>query len=333
MKKVRILTLDGGGIRGIIPAVILNYIEKRIQEKTENPNAKISDYFDMIAGTSTGGILSVLLSLPAENDKKNGRYFAKEAIELYKTHGKEIFKKKRITKVFGALYTAKGLDNILKEKMGDIKLSESRKNCLITAYDISNREAVFFSSTDAVDSKDDDYYMREIARATSAAPTYFTPAKVQSLSGRTDYLIDGGVFANDPTMSALVEARKNKFSNIENPNFKEMYVVSIGTGKDTKRYTYEKAKKWGIAQWAVPILKILMSSSAEVVSYQVRKLFESLNCSDSYERLEPDLCKASNEMDDVSDKNIFNLENAGLIFVKKNKELLNKIADELIKNE
>jgi patatin-like phospholipase/acyl hydrolase len=95
MKKVRILTLDGGGIRGIIPAVILNHIEKQLQVKTANPNAMLADYFDMIAGTSTGGILTTLLLLPAnEGDTKKGRYFASEAIDLYKKHGKSIFKKK-----------------------------------------------------------------------------------------------------------------------------------------------------------------------------------------------------------------------------------------------
>ena len=333
MKKVRILTIDGGGIRGIIPAVILSYIEEQLQKKTNNPNATLADYFDMIAGTSTGGILTTLYLLPAvDNDDKNSRYFAKEAVEFYKKYGKTIFKKKGLIKIIGAAYTEKGLEDSLKEKVGEVKLSEVRKPCLITAYDISSRDAIFFTSPEAKKSSQKDYYMRDIARATSAAPTYFIPAKISSLAGKTSYLVDGGVFANDPAMSAIVEARKNNFPNCNFPNFEDMYVVSVGTGKVKKKYEYDKVIKWGLLKWVAPIIDIIMSSSAEVISYQVTKLFEAVKSSSSYVRIEPDLEMANSDMDDVSDKNIFNLENAGLTYINKNEELLNKIIDELINN-
>ena len=334
MKKVRILTIDGGGIRGIIPAVILNYIEEQLQEKTNNPNATLADYFDMIAGTSTGGILTTFYILPADaGDTKNSRYFAKEAIELYKTYGKAIFKKGQASKVLRPAYSVDGLEDVLKDKFGDTKLSEVRKPCLITAYDISNRNAVFFTSPEAKLSPQKNYYMRDIARATSAAPTYFQPAKIESLAGKTSYLIDGGIFANDPTMSTVVEARKNKFPHGANPNFEDMYVVSIGTGKVAEKYEYDKVKKWGLLQWIKPVIDMMMSSSAEVVNYQVRKLFEAIHCSSCYVRIEPDLGMASPDMDNVSAKNISNLVNAGLTFVDKNETWLNTIIDELIKND
>ena len=341
MKKVRILTIDGGGIRGIIPAVILNHVEKQLQVKTNNPNAVIADYFDMIAGTSTGGILTTLFLLPAtEGDTKTGRYFASEAIDLYKKHGKAIFTKKLplggLGKVFGAIYTETGIEKILKEKIGDVKLSEVRKPCLITAYDISSRQAVFFTNPVQEGQENKNFLMRDIARSTSAAPTYFPPAKIFSLSKKVAYLIDGGIFANDPTMSTLVEARKNTF-NINNnpefvPDFKDMYVVSVGTGKVLKNYEYDKVKKWGLISWVAPIIDMMMSSSAEVVSYQVKKLFEAINCPLSYVRIEPDLYDANTDMDDASDKNIEKLEKAGLEYVKKHEKELDGIVDELIKN-
>ena len=77
-------------------------------------------------------------------------------------------------------------------------------------------------------------------------------------------------------MSTLVEARKNTFPNHKHPDFKEMYVVSVGTGKVLKNYDYEKVKKWGLLQWVAPIIDMMMSSSAEVVSYQVKKAFVKL---------------------------------------------------------
>ena len=331
-KKVRILTLDGGGIRGIIPAVILSYLEEQLQKKTNNPHATLADYFDMIAGTSTGGILTAFYLLPATaGDEKNSRYFAKEAIDFYKKHGKTIFDKAK-PKLLGAIYSEKGIEEVLKEKIGDVKLSEARKPCLITAYDISSRNAVFFTSPEAKNSTQKDYYLRDIARATSAAPTYFQPAKINSLSGKIAYLVDGGIFANDPTMSTLVEARKNTFPNCVHPNFEDMYVVSLGTGKVVKKYDYDKVKKWGLLQWIAPLVDMMMSSSAEVVNYQVQKLFEAINCPSCFVRIEPDLGMASHEMDDASAKNISNLENAGRHYVDKNEKLLNSIVDELIRN-
>jgi len=336
-KKVRILSIDGGGIKGLLPAVILADIERRIQKKTGNEQAKLVNYFDMIAGTSTGGILTCFYLTPSLTDRGSCRYFAREAIALYKEHGEKIFKlrmkPKILSKIIGSTYSEAGLENILTEKLSDIKLSDLRKACLITSYDISRREAVLFTSPVDMENPDKDYLLKDIARSTSAAPTYFEPAKINSVGKTTAYLIDGGMYANDPTMCAIVEARKNSsFSNCPHPKFKDMYVVSVGTGKVKKEYKYDKLRKSGLIEWIEPVIDIMMSSSAEVVSYQTRKLFEAVDCPSSYVRLDPDLCKANSEMDDVSAKNIVNLEDAGLTFVKNNAAELDAIADTLIEN-
>ena len=111
-----------------------------------------------------------------------------------------------------------------------------------------------------------------------------------------------------------------------------MYVVSVGTGKVVKKYEYDKVKKWGLLQWIKPVIDMMMSSSVEVINYQVKKLFEAIKCPTCYVRMEPDLGKASPDMDNVSNRNISNLINAGLAFIDKNEKLLNEIVDELIKN-
>ncbi|MCL2132577.1 MAG: patatin-like phospholipase family protein [Lentimicrobiaceae bacterium] len=344
--RVRILSIDGGGIRGLIPAVILADIERRIQEKTGNEQAKLTDYFDMIAGTSTGGILACFYLMPSLSDKGSCRYFAREAISLYKEHGEKIFKLKKkpkiLSKMVGAAYSETGLETILTEKLSDVKLSDVKKACLITSYDIVKRGAVLFTAP--VREKGKDYFLKDIARSTSAAPTYFEPAKINSIGGDTvHYLIDGGMYANDPTMCALVEARKHTFPNCQRPKFKDMYVVSVGTGEVKKEYDSNKVKKWGLISWIEPVIDIMMSSSAEVVSYQVDKIFDAVDCPENYVRLmpnlreplhslKPDLCDAKPEMDDVSPKNIIELEKAGMTFVNNNNELLDKIVAELIKN-
>ncbi|MDR1346251.1 MAG: patatin-like phospholipase family protein [Bacteroidales bacterium] len=334
---IRILTIDGGGIRGIIPAVILDYMEKELQRKSGNSAACLADYFDLIAGTSTGGILACFYLLPGSaGEGMKSKYPASEAINLYANHGKDIFKPKTnklfwgISNLFSEKYTEKNLEKILTDVMGDVRLSETRKNALVTAYDITSRKAVLFSTPVAKQYTHRDYFLRDVARATSAAPTYFKLATVHSIGGAAAYLIDGAMFAADPTLCALVEANKSTFPTCRQPDISDMYIVSIGTGKVIKQYDYQKAQKWGIIQWAVPVLNILMSASSEVGSYQVQQLFSVAGCASNYVRLEPGLNKAAPDMDDASQNNIEKLKDAGLYYISENVEMLDKIVDTIV---
>ena len=330
-KKVTLLSIDGGGIRGIIPAVILEYIENKLKEKSGNSEAVLQDYFDMIAGTSTGGILTCFYLHPS-------RFPAGEAVDLYANNGKKIFKPKipllnKALNIITAKYSTKGLELALNDTFGDSTLSQVNKCSLITAYDIVNRKSVFFTVPEAKRSPSKDFYLKDIAIATSAAPTYFKPAAIQSMDNKTHNLLDGAMFANNPSLCALVEARKTKFEKCEYPVIKDVYIVSIGSGKEDQALNPKKASNWGIASWAAPIVDILISASPEVVSYQLKQLFEVAGCSDCYLRLEPELLKANPAMDDVSNKNIKNLKEAGAYYVSKNAESLDKIVEFLIGNE
>ena len=145
IQKIKILSIDGGGIRGIIPAVILDYIEKGLQSRSGDPNATLADHFDLVAGTSTGGILACYYLLPPTPDHPcHSRYFASEAIDMYSRYGKAIFNRKFLR--FGIAkekYPAIGLEKVLKDCMGDVTLAQTRKNCIVTAYDVTDRKAVF----------------------------------------------------------------------------------------------------------------------------------------------------------------------------------------------
>jgi patatin-like phospholipase/acyl hydrolase len=94
-----ILSIDGGGIKGIIPGMVLVEIEERLKIRTGNPNAYIADYFDFFAGTSTGGILTCLLTCPSKDDPKKPRFSAKEALNLYIENGSKIFSNKGLKKI------------------------------------------------------------------------------------------------------------------------------------------------------------------------------------------------------------------------------------------
>lgn len=342
MARLRILSIDGGGIRGVIPGVILTYIEMELQ-KREGKDVRLADYFDLIAGTSTGGILTCAYLVPGDNNRP--KYTAEEAVNFYFERGGKIFDVSfwQALRTQGGLsdekYSAKELEKALNYYFGDITLSQLIKPCMITAYDILNRRAMFFNSADAK-SPTKDFYIKHVCRATSAAPTYFEVAKVPSLYGTTYPLVDGGMFANNPAMCAYSEARTMDFgkhldkkSSPKHPQADDMFLLSIGTGGNPHKYDYEKAKDWGLVSWIKPIIDIMMSSNSETVDYHLKQLFDTTNAPDNYIRIEPDLYNASPNLDDASDDNLKNLREAGLQYIANNTEQLNKIVDKLIENK
>lgn len=342
-KKIRILSLDGGGIRGIITCVILKYIEEQLQ-KLDNPTAKIGDYFDLIAGTSTGGILASILLFPDSN--KKAKYSVQTALDLYSKQGETIFNVtfwQRLINPFGLFkekISQNSLEKQLKEVFGNLEIKDFIKPSLITSYDIFHRRAKFFTSHEA-HTDIENFYVRDVCRATSAAPTYFEPAQIKSIYGQEFTLIDGGVYANNPALCAYAEARKIEFSKVlnhpEKPDFpaiNDMIIISVGTGEVLKPYSFKQFENAGKVKWIQPLIDILLSANVETTDYHVKKMYETLGARNekNYHRLMPHLKNASPEMDDVSDKNIFELIQAGLAYIDQNREELNEIAKKLIKN-
>ncbi len=194
-----VLSIDGGGIRGVIPAVLLKHIEEKVGKR-------VADIFDLIVGTSTGGILAAGLTVP----KRDGtpKFSAEDMLALYADRGREIFDRsfwRGITSAGGALdeqYDHKPLEKILKEYLGDSTLKDCIVPIVLTSYDIEKRQPYFFKTRRAREKKDRNHYLRDAARATSAAPTYFEPTVTASLASKSTrrVLIDGGVFVNNPGM-------------------------------------------------------------------------------------------------------------------------------------
>ncbi|HEX9981598.1 MAG TPA: patatin-like phospholipase family protein [Flavobacterium sp.] len=343
-KKIRILSLDGGGIRGIITCVILKYIEEQLQ-KIDSPNAKLGDYFDLVAGSSTGGLLASILLFPDKN--KKALFSVQEALDLYSTKGENIFNVSfwdhavNLFGLFSEKISCRNLEKQLESVFGKLELKDLTRPSLITSYDIGARRAKFFTSHEA-DSLLENFYVKDICRATSAAPTYFEPAKIKSLYGQEFTLIDGGVYANNPALCAYAEARKIAFSKIFNdpekpdyPNINDMIIISVGTGEVLKPYSFEKFENAGKIRWISPLIDILLSSNVETVHYHLTKMYETLakrNCK-NYHRLLPQLQNASPEMDNTSPRNIYDLIQAGLSYVDANREMLNDISKKLVKNK
>lgn len=304
---IKILSIDGGGIRGIIPALVLADIE-------HTTGKAISECFDLIAGTSTGGILA--LGLSRNNGQGKPRYTARELADMYATRGKEIFSHSLLRQftsidgIIGELYSHQGLDNVLDDCFGNETLDSALTKTLITSYDIQNREPIFLKSWR------DEYgsmLMKYAARATSAAPTYFEPALVP-LGGNTRVLIDGGVFMNTPAVSAYVEAKKIF------PDEKDFFVLSIGTGELIRPIAYDEAKGWGSAGWLLPLMSCMFDGMADASNYQMKLLL-----GDGFIRLQTTLAMASDDMDNASEENIGHLMAEAEHLIQASRNELNRV--------
>jgi predicted acylesterase/phospholipase RssA len=291
-KVIRILSIDGGGVRGLIPAVILSKLERL----TGQP---IAHLFDLVAGTSTGGILALGLSRPGPDGRP--LFPAEKMAELYEKEGSKIFSTSLWRKIrsIGSLaeekYPAHGIESVLQHFFGAARLKDACTDVLVPSYEIERRTPFFFRSSMARERADYDFPMWQAARATSAAPTYFEPVKVPN--GNDHWaLIDGGVIANNPAVCALVEARAR------HPEATDFLIVSVGTGIRLKRFAIDDAQKWGAARWIRPVLDIVLDGSSATVDYQLRQLSDA-----KYHRFQVSLQPGEDAMDDVRPKTLRNL--------------------------
>lgn len=333
----RILSIDGGGIRGIIPGMILVALEEKIQRATNNPNARLTDYFDFFAGTSTGGILLSILLCPSDDDPTQQKYTAKQALDIYLEHGVEIFAAtpwRRFLSKFGLLselYDASTLEKVLYGYFGDKKLSQLLRPCIITAYDIELRKNHIFRQQKAITHGDSrDFYVRDVCRATSAAPTYFSVAEIFSLANTRYPLVDGGVFAHNPALSALLEVIKN----LNTYKIDNIWILSLGTGLSKISYKYDDFKKKKAISIGPALVDIMSSSSAESTDYYLRQLFNSVQKIENYIRIEPNnLSSIDSSMDAASTKNIQKIVSLADKLVSENEALLDRIVVKLLNDE
>lgn len=314
---MRILAIDGGGIRGMIPAVVLAEIERRSGRRT-------AELFDLIAGTSTGGILACGLTRPGESG--GPAFTAADLIGLYESEGPEIFHRsllKRVESVEGYLderYDDRGLNAALRRYLDGTRLSQAVADIFVTAYEIERRQAFFFRSSRARTDPAYDFAYVDVARATAAAPTYFEPARVRDAASAAEYaLIDGGVFALNPAMVAYAElAAAGHAAQIE-------LVVSLGTGSHTRPLHYEDVRGWGQLEWARPLVDVVFDGSAQTVEFELLQLLGR----ERYVRFQTELTEASDDLDDASDRNLEALRREGTRLVERQSADIDRVVEAL----
>lgn len=231
-KPFRILSIDGGGIREIYPAHVLRCIEERLQ-------INLFGTFDMIAGTSTGSIIAagVATGVPTA-----------DIVAMYKEHGAEIFRKKRFfwpgkklknmfQPMFDSVYDAHFLENVLSEVFQDKRLGDIKKPLLLPSTDIGNGCVhVLKSGYSKEFTRDNTVLVKDAVLASCSAPTYFDPHRLN------EYLLaDGGLWANNPALAAVIDAQKRLGIAQD-----DIQILSIGTGHSKTMYGTNASRKWGL---------------------------------------------------------------------------------------
>ncbi|NJO41398.1 MAG: patatin-like phospholipase family protein [Cyanobacteria bacterium CRU_2_1] len=296
-----ILSCDGGGIRGLITAVMLEHLEAKLKE--QNPQTPLKDYFDLIAGTSTGSIIACGVAKG---------YTATYIREFYIKEGLVIFPKfhkvaemwlNRVRLGFSQpVYDGKGLEEVLQRAsvFGSI-LFKDLPPTLITSYDTYNRQSVVMVNTKFAYAH---IPVWEACRASAAAPTAF-PAHLMSepnfiaaleqkgcaipLNARGQKaipLIDGGIFANNPALCAVIDRLRWN----DKPAGSDLTVASFGTGQNVKEIGLDAAREWGALEWlsprkGIPLLDTLFDGSSDVVDHAIQGLLPECN----YFRFQPTL--------------------------------------------
>jgi uncharacterized protein len=323
---IKILSIDGGGIRGIIPAVMLAEIEKR----TARPTAHL---FNLVAGTSTGGILALGLAIP--KTPSTPLHTAESLIDMYERQGRHIFSRSLLRKLFACdnltwkKYSSKGIEQVLWDYFGDSRLRDAVTDVLIPSYEIERRFPFFFKSTSALVRPDYDFAARDIARATSAAPSYFEPMKLLTGTVANHYtLIDGGVFANNPAACALVEARTTY------PDDSTYLIVSLGTGTLLRSLPLTIAKYWGAARWVLPLLEIVFDGVSSTVDYQLRQLVtDTPNQCSHYYRFQVELKGHNHGLDNTSPRNITALKALAYDLIETQSSEIDELCEKLTEKD
>ncbi|RPJ51629.1 MAG: hypothetical protein EHM21_02235 [Chloroflexi bacterium] len=280
MAPYRILSLDGGGIRGTLTIRII----ERLDEMVPNWLDKV----DLFAGTSTGGILALVLAAGLEPPYVR---------EIYQKLGKDVFADtllddiKDLGKLVGADYSLKPLHQMFIDHLGDICLGDLKKRVLISTFDLDDEidkpgkprswKAKFFHNFPGPGG-DGQARVADVGTMTSAAPTFFPIF---------DGYIDGGVVATNPSMCALAQALHKETGR---QRLRDIRLLSLGTGCNSQ-YITEKDGDWGLAQWAPKLVGMMLDGGGNLADYQCRQVLGP-----RYHRKNPPLDK-NVEMDCVKD--------------------------------
>ncbi len=290
-KKILILSIDGGGIRGIIPVKVLQYIEKITGQR-------VTDIFDLFAGTSTGGLIAAGITVRDPYSEFPKPLYNLEFIEnIYLNRSSEIFPltkfqkwyfRKTWSKLISPRYDDKGFNIILEEMFNNkheslkkLKITDCIKPILISSYDIVRNKPIFFKTRYANVEDNYNYSLFDVCKATSSAPTYIAPHLIGKKNNKDRQLcIDGGIYNNNPTISVLIEVYKHysyyfkDWYKSEELAPENVFLLSLGTGRFEKRIKEHNVPFFGKLEWISHIIDFSMWGNSQANDYYAKEIFD-----------------------------------------------------------
>ncbi|KZL28125.1 patatin-like phospholipase family protein [Pseudovibrio sp. Ad37] len=336
MKKRKriILSIDGGGARGLIPIRLLRGLETKLYERGKS--APLCRYFDLICGTSSGGLIAAGLTAPNPDRDKSGQpamtlrelqeFFEIEARELYMNNRRH-WLPRRIYHTFGQFNKGiqeRPVEQAIKQHIGWSALSCSMTAILLTAYDLKNRRVVSMSNNTT---GRDDYYFWQAVRATTSSPSWFEPARVENLTtGDEEIMIDAAGFLSDPVLAAYAEARRHGWAP------KDIIILSLGTGNPVEeKHSFNQAVNWGTSGWlspeeGTPLLSSYMHGQTASTGQYADVLFKDMPGIE-YIRLNADLPHFGSDIYSVRPGEVLQLNRIADGLLSGNGDVLDKLAD------
>jgi patatin-like phospholipase/acyl hydrolase len=305
----KILSIDAGGVRGIIPATILAEVEAR----TEQP---VCNLFDFFAGTSSGGMLVLALNCPDASGYPRPLCSAAEVAGLFHEWGDRPFGSKvsKAGQPIGEMSSKNRVEDMFREYFGNALLSDSIKPTMVTAVDLTTGQPFFLNSAKAVRNVGNEVLMWQAARATTAVPTHFSPLRLSvsdaPFRDREACLVDGSLFASNPAMCALVEAR-SLF-----PGEEDFLLLSLGCGEATRTPVASHQKR----RW---IFDFSLAAQSACVDYQMRAFLPRQR----YIRIQADSMQGFERIDDASEQNLRALQREARETIARNADALVQLLD------
>ncbi len=324
--RLTILSIDGGGIRGVVPLYLLSKLEAELRIRLNKSDFFISSCFDTLSGTSTGAIITAGLSVP---NKKNNQplYDASFILHAYLNAGQKIFRAstwdswKSLGGLASSKYSPVALEKYFEQFFKDHVMEDLLYNNMIVAYDLIERKPFLFTGGDLGASH---FRIREALRASTSAPVYFQPANIKDLDGKTYNLIDGGVVANNSALVLLQYLLSRHFITKQT----ELTWLSLGTGIGAPTFQIEDLN--GALSWLYPLLDILNTGSATNASLQTETLVNNLFSNSSFIRINPSLSHASAGLDDISPNNLKALQEAAQNYIDTQADVWENVIVQLL---
>ena len=307
-----ILSIDGGGVRGIVAATILQEIEKRI-------NKPLYKVFDLVSGSSVGSLIGGALCLRKADGTP--KYSTSDLLDLMLKHSGKIFSNSGIAKnifalIVGPKYSDKNLNSVLKEIFGDVVMKDLITNFIVPSYDLYASQTVMFRNW--ID-KYRDIKVSDITRCAVAAPTYFTPKKI-IVDNKKKLLIDSSIVCNNPIIAAYAAAQ------VLYPNEK-LCCLSVGCGTVNKDFSDLQNS---LLYWADRIMFVIIDAGLDAIDYQMSRIIKEC---DTYCRISGNITYSKCDFSDASPGNIQNVKRDAQRIVQDNEPNINDFCNMLLSDE